>query len=102
MLPGLQQLLDAINNGDCKFIKLSPLEVKRHREELWKKKDEGIVPMKIRKSCKDCRTKRLRTKGKKQAVEDSEDEGEEEHNKDEEERPRKWRGAKSAEVVQDD
>jgi len=101
-LPGLRRLLDAINNGDCKFIKLSPLEVKRRREELQKKQDEGIVPVKIRKPREDRGTKRPRTKGKKQAVEDGEDEGEEEHDEHEGERPCKRRGPKSAEVVQDD
>ena len=33
-LPGLQCLLDAINNRDCKFTKLSPLEVKKRHKEL--------------------------------------------------------------------
>jgi len=36
-LPGLRCLLDAINNRDCKFTRLSPLKVKMRHEELQKK-----------------------------------------------------------------
>jgi len=87
-LPGLCRLLDAINNGDCKFIKLSPLKVKKHREELQKNQDEGIAPVKARKPRKDRGTKRPRTKGKNKAVDDIEDEDNDELDE-EEERPRK-------------
>jgi hypothetical protein len=102
-LPGLRRLLDAINNGDCKFVKLSPLEVKRRREELQKKQDDGIVPVKTRKPRKDRGTKRPRTaKGKKAAVNDAEDDDDEGDNDDEEERPRKRRAPKSAETIPED
>jgi hypothetical protein len=99
-LPGLRRLLDAINNKDCKFIKLSPLEVKKRREELQKKQNEGIVPVKTRKPRKDRGTKRPRSKGKKQAVElEGDDDDDEEQDEGEEERPRKRNAPKSAELV---
>ena len=100
-LPGLRRLLDAINNGDCKFVKLSPLEVKRRREELQKKQDDGVVPVKTRKPRKDRGTKRPHTKGKNKAVDDIEDEDNNELDEEEEEHPRKRRplDLKSAETV---
>jgi len=98
-LPGLRRLLDAINNGDCKFIKLSPLEVKKRREELQKKQDEGIAPVKARKPRKDRGTKRPRTKGNNKAVDHVEEEDNDELDEEEEERPRKCRAPKSAETV---
>ena len=70
-------MLDAINNGDCKFVKLSPLEVKRHCEELQKKQDDGIVPVKTCKPRKDHGTKRPCTKGKKTTVNNAEDDDDE-------------------------
>jgi hypothetical protein len=88
-LPGLRRLLDAINNGDCKFIKLSPLEVKMRREELQKKQDEGIAPVKARKPRKDRGTKRPHTKGKNKAADNIEDDDNDELDEEEEERPRK-------------
>ena len=58
-LPGLQQLLDAINNGSCKFVKLTPLQVSERRQALQKKISEGNVPApKGRKPRKDRGTKR--------------------------------------------
>jgi len=94
-LPGLRRLLDAINNGDCKFTKLSPLEVKKCREELQKKQNEGTAPVKTRKPRKDRGTKRPRRKGNKQGLEgnDNNDDKEQE----EEERPHKR--PKSTEIV---
>ena len=88
-LPGLQRLLDAINNGDCKFVRLSPLEVKSHHEKLQKKQDNGIVPVKTCKPCKDHGTKRPRTKGKKTTVIDAKDDDDEGGNVEEEECPHK-------------
>ena len=73
LLPGLRHLLDVINNSDCKFVKLSPLELKKLHEELQKKQDDGIVPVKTCKPHKDRGTKRPCTKGKKTAVNDAED-----------------------------
>ena len=49
-LPGLQQLLDAINNGFCKFVKLIPLQLIQRRQELQKNISEGNVP--APKGCK--------------------------------------------------
>ena len=94
-LPGLRRLLDAINNGDCKFIKLSPLEVKKRREELQKKQNEGTAPVKVRKPRKDRGTKRPRRKGNKQGLEGDDDGDDEEQ--EEEERPHKR--PKSTEIV---
>ena len=98
-LPGLRRLLDAINNGDCKFIKLSPLVVKKRREELQKKQDEGIAPVKACKPHKDRGTKRPRTKGNNKAVDHVEEEDNDELDEEEEERPRKRQAPKSAETV---
>lgn len=87
-LPTLRHLLDAINDGNCKFVKLSPLEVKSHRQELQQKQDDGTVPVKTRK-------------GKKKAA--SENDDEEEDDEDEEEQPRKHRKVpKSMETVPED
>ena len=58
-LPGLQQLLDAINNGSCKFVKLSPLQLIERRQALQKSISDGNVPApKGRKPRKDRGTKR--------------------------------------------
>ena len=94
-LPGLQRLLDAINNGDCKFTKLSPLEVKKCHEELQKKQNEGTAPAKTRKPRKDRGTKRPRRKGNKQGLEGDDNDDDEEQ--EEEERPHKR--PKSTEIV---
>ena len=59
LLPGLQQLLDAINNGSCKFIKLSPLQLIERHQALQKSISDGSVPApQGRKPCKDRGTKR--------------------------------------------
>ena len=58
-LPGLQQLLDAINNGTCKFIKLTPLQLSERRHALQKDITEGnVLAPKARKPRKDRGTKR--------------------------------------------
>jgi hypothetical protein len=58
-LPGLQQLLDAINDGTCKFVKLTPLQLSKRRQALQKNVSEGNVPApKGRKPRKDRGTKR--------------------------------------------
>lgn len=100
-LPGLRKLLDAINNGKCKFVKLSPLEVKRRREEREKQVEGGTITAKTRKTRKDAGTKRPRTtKGKKRAadnVSDSNAIGSEDN------RPHKRRQSyKSTEIVHSD
>ena len=92
-LPGLQHLLDAINNRDCKFTKLNPLEVKNCHEELKKKQNEGTAPVKTCKPCRDHGTKRPCRKGNKQGLEHDDNDKEQE----EEERPRKC--PKSTEII---
>ena len=92
-LPGLRHLLDAINNRDCKFTKLSPLEVKNHCEELEKKQNEGTAPVKTRKPHRDHGTKRPRGKGNKQGLEHDDNDKEQE----EEEQPHKR--PKSTEII---
>jgi hypothetical protein len=93
-LPALQALLDAINNGVCKFIKLTPVEVKTRREQRQKQINEGTVVVKQRKQRSDIGAKRPRKgKGKALAGDEESDEGE---------RPRKWRAAKSTETVVSD
>jgi hypothetical protein len=58
-LPGLQRLLDAINDGTCKFVKLTPLQLTERRLALQKNINDGNVPApKGRKPRKDKGTKR--------------------------------------------
>ncbi|KAJ3501325.1 hypothetical protein NLJ89_g9385 [Agrocybe chaxingu] len=59
-LPPLRRLLDAINNQECKFVKLTPLQLKKRRAEQQKKIDEGVISVKTRKPRKDKGTKRKR------------------------------------------
>jgi hypothetical protein len=93
-LPSLQALLDAINNGNCKFIKLTPSEVKTCREERQKQLKEGTMVVKQRKQRSDIGAKRPR-KGKAKVPDGTED-------TDEDRRPRKRQAAKSAEAVDSD
>lgn len=61
-LPGLRQLLEAINAGSCKFIRLSQAQLKQRREEHQKAIEDGSLPApKTRKPRKDRGTKRKRT-----------------------------------------
>jgi hypothetical protein len=58
-LPGLRQLLEAINAGSCKFIKLTQDQLKQRREEHQKAIKSGSLPApKTRKPRKDRGTKR--------------------------------------------
>jgi hypothetical protein len=60
-LPGLRQLLEAINGGSCKFIKLTQYQLKQRREEHQKAIESGSLPApKTRKPRKDRGTKRKR------------------------------------------
>jgi hypothetical protein len=94
-LPPLQALLDAINSGRCKFIKLTPVEVKRRRDERQKQINEGTIAIKQRKQRSDIGAKRPRKgKGKAPAVDAGDT--------DEDERPRKRRAVKSAEAIVSD
>ena len=66
-LPGLCQLLDAINTGSCKFIKLTQTQLKERREEHQKAIEDGTLPApKTRKPRKDRGTKRKRTNNDKE------------------------------------
>ena len=49
-LPGLCQLLDAINTGSCKFIKLTQAQLKHRCEEYQKAIEDGSLP--APKTCK--------------------------------------------------
>lgn len=94
-LPPLQALLDAINNGRCKFINLTPVEVQMRREERQKQINEGTIGVKQRKQRSDVGTKRPRTAKAKAPAAGGDDTNEEE-------RPRKRQAAKSAEAVETD
>jgi hypothetical protein len=64
-LPGLRQLLEAINAGSCKFIKLTQNQLKQRREEHQKAIESGSLPApKTRKPRKDRGTKRKRADDK--------------------------------------
>jgi hypothetical protein len=59
---GLKKLLDAINSGSCKFIKLTQAQLKQRREEREKAIQDGSLPgPKPRKVRKDRGTKRKHT-----------------------------------------
>ena len=95
-LPGPWRLLDAINNRDCKFARLSPLELKQRCEELQKKQKKGTAPVKTRKPRTDRGIKRSHRKANKQGEgDDNNDEKEEE----EEEEGRSHKRQKSTEIV---
>ncbi|KAJ3485343.1 hypothetical protein NLJ89_g11905 [Agrocybe chaxingu] len=55
------RLLDAINGKECKFVKLTPLQLKERRAEQQKKIDEGVISVKTRKPRKDKGTKHKQT-----------------------------------------
>ena len=58
----LRNLLNAINNGDCKFVKLTA-EQRRKREEAYKAKvDAGEITMRKRKRRSDYGTKKKKGK----------------------------------------
>ena len=52
-LPALQALLNAVNNGRCKFIKLTPAKVKMRCEECQKQINGGTIVVKQQKQCSD-------------------------------------------------
>lgn len=95
-LPPLQKLLNALNNGECKFVRLSQLEIKKRRVERQKGMEDGTISMKVRKTRKDIGIKRPR-KGKKKAAEVDDDS--DVRDSDEENRPRKRVAHRSAETV---
>jgi hypothetical protein len=64
---GLTKLLDAINSGSCKFIKLTQAQLKQRREECEKAIEDGSLPApKPRKVRKDRGTKRKHTNDDKE------------------------------------
>jgi len=66
-LPGLRQLLEAINAGSCKFIKLTQAQLKQRRDEHQKAIEDGSLPApKTRKPRKDRGTKRKHTSDDKE------------------------------------
>lgn len=70
-LPGLRQLLEAINTGSCKFIKLTQAQLKQRREEHQKAIEDGSLPApKTRKPRKDRGIKRKRTDNDKENGDD--------------------------------
>ena len=70
-LPRLRELLEAINTGSCKFIKLSQSQLKQRREEIQKAIEDGSLPApKTRKPRKDRGTKRKRTDDDKENGDD--------------------------------
>jgi hypothetical protein len=75
-LPGLRQLLEAINTGSCKFIKLTQTQLKQRREEHQKAIDDGSLPApKTRKPRKDRGIKRKRTVNDKENEDENGDDG---------------------------
>ena len=91
----LQELLNAINNGKCRFVKLTAVEVKRRREECQKQISDGTIAVKQQKQHSDIGKKRS-CKGKGKAP------GGDTVDTNEEECPRKRQAAKSNEVVNSD
>ncbi|KAJ3514614.1 hypothetical protein NLJ89_g2284 [Agrocybe chaxingu] len=100
-LPALRELLDAINSGECRFAKLSPLAVKARHIEYQKKVDEGLIPVKTRKQRKDKGTKRKRSGGDQTAADDSDKEnaGGNGTHVDKQQSKRSRNSAKSKEVI---
>ena len=67
-LPGLRTLLEAINTGSCKFIKLTKDQLKQRCEEHQKAIEDGSLPAsKTRKPRKERGTKRKHTDDKENA-----------------------------------
>jgi hypothetical protein len=68
---GLRQLLEAINTGSCKFIKLTQAQLKQRRVEHQNAIEDGSLPApKTRKPRKDRGSKRKRTDDDKENGED--------------------------------
>ena len=63
----LRQLLEAINTGSCKFIKLTQAQLKQHCDEHQKAIEDGSLPApKMCKPRKDRGTKRKHTSDDKE------------------------------------
>jgi hypothetical protein len=96
-LPPLQALSNAIDNGTCKFIKMSAAEKKKYEDEFHTKVQSGEVNVRKRKIRKDAgkkKAKRRRTEAKEAAASgEGSDESEEEE---------PVTGFKSTEFITDD
>lgn len=73
----LRGLMDAIKNGDCKFVKLTAEERRKRKETYRAKVDSGEVKARKRKRRSDYGTKKKR-KGKGKEVADDDEESEDE------------------------
>ena len=64
-IPPLQTLLDALNNGSCKFTKLTREQRKHHERDYCEKLSSGEIEVRSRKTRKDAGKKRKRNVTKK-------------------------------------
>ena len=99
-VPPLRALSEAIDNGTCKFVKLTAAEKKKFEQEFNAKVQTGEVILRKRKIRKDAgkkKAKRRRTNSKGEAASDSESTGGSEEDEEEEVAG----GFKSSEFVND-
>lgn len=100
-LPPLRALSDAIDNGTCKFIKLTAAEKKKFEQDFTAKVQTGEVTLRKRKIRKDAgkkKAKRRRTNLKEDVPSDTESTSRSEGDDEEEVAG----GFKSPEFVNDD
>jgi hypothetical protein len=71
-LPPLQELLDAINSGECKFVKLTTEQRKAEDDKYHEKIRSGEITVQVRATRKDKGRKR---KARKATAVDSESDG---------------------------
>ena len=96
-LPPLQALSNAIDNGTCKFIRMSATEKKKYEDNFYSKVQSGEVTVRKRKVRKDVgkkKAKRRRT--------DSEEGAASGEGSDQSEEEEPVTGFKSAEFIIDD
>jgi len=96
-LPPLQALSNAIDNGTCKFIRMSATEKKKYEDDFYSKVQSGEVTVRKRKVRKDVgkkKAKRRRT--------DSEEGAASGEGSDQSEEEELVTGFKSAEFIIDD
>ena len=74
-LPPLQKLLDALNDGSCKFVKLTREQRKDHEKDHRTKVASGEIEVRQRKKRKDAGKKRkwISSSSKENGGEDSSD-----------------------------
>ena len=100
-LPPLWALSDAIDNGTCRFVKLTATEKKSFEQEFYAKVQTGEVTLRKRKIRKDAgkkKAKRRRTDSKGKVPNDTESSS----GSEEDEEEGGAGGFKSSEVVNDD